>query len=127
MLNNSPKTVLLVDDEEDVLIYLGNILRREGYGVLCAATGAKALELAGKKLPDVIILDILLPDIPGGDVAEKLSGDKTTSGIPIIFLSALMRSQEEDGVSMTGKRYILAKPAKKEDILSLVSKVLNPV
>lgn len=125
MADISSKKILVVDDEEDVQTYLGNILKRNNYGVIVAADGKNCLELAKKELPDLIILDIMLPDIPGDDIASKLSEDPATRNIPIIFLTALMRKQEEGGMMKTGKRYILAKPAMKEEILALVKKIIT--
>ncbi len=124
MADISSKKILVVDDEEDVQIYLGNILKRHNYNVIVAADGSKGLDLAKIELPDLIILDIMLPDIDGGDVASKLSEDPITRNIPIIFLTALIRKQEEEKMMKTGNRYILAKPAMKEEILSLIRKIL---
>lgn len=125
MADITSKKILVVDDEKDIQIYLGNILKRNNYNVIVAADGRNGLALAKKELPDLIILDIVLPDIEGGDVASKLSEDPDTMNIPIIFLTALMRKQEEEEIMKTGKRYILAKPAMKEEILNLISKVLG--
>jgi CheY-like chemotaxis protein len=125
MSDITSKKILVVDDEEDVQIYLGNILKRHNYNVIIAANGSSGLDLAKKELPDLILLDIMLPDIEGGDVASKLSEDPATRNIPVIFLTALMRKQEEEKIMKTGKHYILAKPAMKEEILGLIRKVLG--
>ena len=125
MADISSKKILVVDDEEDVQIYLGNILKRNNYSVIIAANGSNGLDLAKKELPDLIILDVMLPDIEGGDVASKLSEDAVTRNIPIIFLTALMRKQEEEAIMKTGKHYILAKPAMKEEIIALINKILK--
>lgn len=125
MVDIYSKKILVVDDEEDVQIYLGNILKRHNYNVIVAADGSNGLDLAKKELPDLIVLDVMLPDIEGGDVASKLAEDPVTRNIPIIFLTALIRKQEEEAMMKTGKRYILAKPAMKEEILALINKILN--
>ncbi|MFH1398028.1 MAG: response regulator [Candidatus Omnitrophota bacterium] len=125
MADISSKKILLVDDEEDVQVYLGNILKRHNYKVIIATNGNNGLDLAKQELPDLIVLDIMLPDIEGSDVASKLSEDPVTRNIPIIFLTAIIRKQEEEAMMKTGKHYILAKPAMKEDILALINKILN--
>ncbi len=124
MADISSKKILVVDDEEDVQVYLGNILKRHNYNVIVSADGRNGLDLAKKELPDLIVLDVMLPDIEGGDVASKLSEDPITRNIPVIFLTALIRKQEEEKMMKTGNRYILAKPAMKEEILALINKIL---
>ncbi len=125
MADISSKKILVVDDEEDVQVCLGNILKRNNYKVIIAANGSNGLDLAKKELPDLIILDIMLPDIEGSDVASKLSEDPVTRNIPVIFLTAILRKREEEEMMKTGKHYILAKPAMKEDILALINKILK--
>src|SRR3989338_8665597 len=95
MLNNKPKKILLVDDEKDVLVYLGNILRRAHFDVVTAESGQEAIEAARKSSPDLIILDILIPDISCTGVATILSEVESTKHIPIIFLTGMINKQEE--------------------------------
>lgn len=125
MTDISAKKIMVVDDEADVLEYLSNILRRHNYNVISTSKGREALELAQSHLPDLIILDIALPDIDGGEVASALADNASTSGIPIIFLTALMRKEEEELLGKTGRRYIIAKPAMKEQILGMIKKIIK--
>lgn len=81
------KTILIVDDEEDIIQLLDYNLKREGYDTLVAYTGKEALEFA-KLNPDLILLDIMIPDIDGLEVIKKLKRDKSTAKIPVIFLTA---------------------------------------
>ncbi len=80
------KKVLIVDDEPDVLEVLGRRLTQAGYQVIKAQNGEDGILKAKKELPNLIILDIIMPDMDGGSVANKLKEDKTTKDIPIIFL-----------------------------------------
>ena len=124
-----PKKILVVDDEEDALVPLSNILRRAQYAVITTTKGEEAIALSKQKLPDLIILDILLPDIDGGSVAEILSQEPSTAGIPIIFLTGILSKEEEllskqEGGRKSGKHYMLAKPVTKEDLLQVIQKIL---
>ena len=80
--------ILVVDDEPDQLRILEKLLAARGHTVITATCGSDAIILARTKHPDLIILDIALPDILGGEVAATLKQYPQTSGIPIIFLSA---------------------------------------
>lgn len=89
--------ILVVDDEEDILELVRYNLTREGYNVLCASTGEVGLNNAKSKLPDLIILDLMLPGIDGLDVARSLKNDNNTKNIPIIMLTA--KGEEADIVT----------------------------
>lgn len=89
--------ILVVDDEEDILELVRFHLAREGYHVLSALSGEKALETARKEVPDLIVLDLMLPGIDGLEVARKLRNDAGTKAIPIIMLTA--KGEEADVVT----------------------------
>jgi signal transduction histidine kinase/DNA-binding response OmpR family regulator len=83
-----PGTALVVDDELQARELVAAILEPEGYRVLRAATGEEGVTLAQARLPDVVLLDLLLPGISGFEVVDQLKGDSATRGIPIIILTA---------------------------------------
>lgn len=125
MSNPSLKKILVVDDEEEILTHITNILKRANYEVISTTRGKEALELATNLRPDLIILDIVLPDMGGSEVAAMLVQNPTTSNIPIIFLTGILTKQEEEAVeSKTGKRCIIAKPATAEELLRAVNRAL---
>lgn len=93
----SKEKILVVDDEEDLLELARYTLSREGYDVLCASKGEEGLNAAKKGIPDLIILDLMLPGIDGLDVARALKNDNSTKNIPIIMLTA--RGEEADIVT----------------------------
>ncbi|MGE5279461.1 MAG: response regulator transcription factor [Deltaproteobacteria bacterium] len=115
------KSILLVDDEKDILESLGASLRRNGYRVFAAPTGREALVLAKRERPQLIILDLILPDVDGSDVAARLLGDPETRDIPVIFLTSIMTKEEQhtEGTQV-GKRCVVAKPCRPEEILAHV-------
>lgn len=121
----STQTILLVDDEEDILELLRYNLTAEGYRVLCAESGETALEIAGMQKPDLIVLDLMLPGIDGLDVAAILKKDKKTSHIPIIMLTA--KGAESDvvtGLEMGADDYV-SKPFSPRVLNARVKAVLR--
>jgi two-component system alkaline phosphatase synthesis response regulator PhoP len=101
------KTILIVDDERDIVDMLKYNLEKEGYRVLAAPDGKKALEMA-MKVPDLVLLDVMMPELDGWEVARRLRGEKKTSEIPIVFLTA--RTSEVDeivGLELGADDYIV--------------------
>jgi DNA-binding response OmpR family regulator len=115
------KSVLIIDDEVDILNSLSVFLRRQGYATLVADTGKEGIRLAQKEVPSLIILDLILPDIDGSDVAVRLLENSLTKDIPIVFLTSVVRKteQQEPG-EMVGNRCIVAKPCPPDEILTLI-------
>ncbi len=119
------KTILVVDDEPDVTRAVAVNLGARGYKVLAAHKGEEGLDLARQRKPDAIILDVMLPDINGLEIARRLKGDPDTAGIPIIFLSA--RAQKDDqvrGLEAGGAVYI-TKPFSNEELCSTVETLVH--
>ena len=88
------KKILAVDDEAEVLILLKKRLESAGYEVFTATNGASAIELAKSELPNLIILDIMMPGLDGSETAVMLHNDPKTKDIPILFLTAIVREEE---------------------------------
>lgn len=81
-------TILIVDDDRANRELVEDLLRPDGYFFVTAATGKQALTAVAKRAPDLILLDVTMPDMDGFAVAMKLKKDPATAGIPIIMLSA---------------------------------------
>ena len=105
------KKILIVDDEKDALYILEKELTARGYSVIAADNGNDALNLAKSEHPDLIILDIWMPDMDGSEVAARLKKDFITKDIPVIFLTCLFqkREGEEQGRVVAGS-VLIAKP-----------------
>ena len=86
--------ILVVDDEEDLLELVRYTLAKEGHSITCVDTGEKAVESVRRKLPDLIVLDLMLPGIDGLEVCRRLKIDSKTREVPIIMLTA--KSEERD-------------------------------
>ena len=120
------KKILVVDDEKDVLLVLEKSLTAEGYSVITAENGNDGLTSATTQHPDLIILDVALPDMLGGEVAVKLKEDPRTKNIPIVFLSAMFTSTEESqrGHVVDGN-VMFAKPYDVEKLLAALRNLLG--
>jgi CheY-like chemotaxis protein len=116
------KKILIVDDEEHVLLVLENRLSKAGYSVIKATNGKDAIALAKEELPELIISDLFMPDIDGADVVGMLEQDPKTKDIPVIFLTALLRKDEEKERKIVSGRYFLAKPYDPDQLLKEVAK-----
>lgn len=118
--------ILLVDDEREFSMVLGDRLEDEGYSVVTAFDGKSALDTAKAEQPDIILLDIILPDMDGNIVAGKLRETPGTRDIPIIFLTGLLSQEEaaKRGSSIAGSVFV-AKSAKMGALFAEIKKLLN--
>ena len=118
-------TILVVDDEEDIVELVELNIAREGYRVLTCGTGEQALKLAGSKLPSLVILDLMLPGIDGLEVCKKLKSDPKTQNIPIVMLTA--KGEESDivtGLELGADDYI-TKPFSGKVLVARVRRILR--
>ncbi len=117
--------ILVIDDERDLVELIRLNLQRNGYEVLYAHDGKVGLEIARKHLPDLIILDLMMPGLTGQEVATRLKGDSQTTAIPLLMLTA--RSEETDiivGLSLGADDYV-SKPFSMKVLLARVAAVLR--
>ncbi len=115
-------TILVVDDERKIRDLVRAYLEREGYSVLLAESGQDALDVAGRASPDLVVLDLMLPDLSGEEVARSL---RSVSDVPIIMLTA--KAAEEDRVAglRLGADDYLAKPFSPRELVARVEAVLR--
>ncbi len=117
-------TILIVDDERDIVKALAYNLQKHGHRVLTAFSGREALSEA-QKLPDLILLDVMLPDIDGWDVARALKREKRTSGIPFFFVTAKGSEMDEVIGLELGAVDFIRKPIGMEALLARIRSVLR--
>ncbi len=118
------KQILIVDDDPISIEILRRSLSAAGYSVISAFNGRQALKIAAKTSPDLIVLDIVMPGLDGGKVANILKKDIITKNIPIIFLSSLIKEKEEKIISKKEKIASLSKPYNQEKMLKEIKKLL---
>ena len=116
-MENSEITILLVDDEPDILEFLGYNLEREGYRVLKAKNGEKALKLAREGKPMLIILDVMMPGMDGMETCNRLRSMPELEGTVIAFLSARGEDYSQIAGFDAGADYYLAKASFHDDAL----------
>jgi CheY-like chemotaxis protein len=120
----SQRTVLVVDDEESVRQLIVVMLELEGHRVLEADCGAKALEVVAAHHVDLITLDVMMPDLDGWEVAERLDGQPATSSIPRLMVSGMPLHQLNESPGATRAAAVLAKPFDFAEFVSLVQLLL---
>jgi CheY-like chemotaxis protein len=120
-----PRTILVVDDDKAQLVFLEHRLQKQGYRVLTAATGRVACERALDERPDLILLDLRLPDLDGFQVCSQLADDPRTCAVPIIILSALERPNIVRQSRAVGGAYYLRKPYDPNVLLTLIEQSLQ--
>lgn len=117
--------ILIVDDEEANLQLIGKILQNLDVDITLASSGKEALQLLESLVPDLIILDIIMPSMSGFDVCRKIKSRKPTSEVPIIFLSAKVDSEDIIKGFDIGARDYITKPFIKEELVARVEAQLN--
>jgi CheY-like chemotaxis protein len=124
---NTKRKVLIVDDEEDIRRLLRRVLGDRGYEVIEASRGLEALQHVRDHVPDLILLDAMLPEVHGFDICRRIKGSKRYGHIPIIMVSAIYRGWRfaEDLRESYGVETFLEKPFKIGEVLSAVHRALE--
>jgi two-component system alkaline phosphatase synthesis response regulator PhoP len=124
------KTILVVDDEPDYASIVQGHLTKAGYQVDAVYSGADALERVRKNPPDLIVLDVMMPEMDGYEVCSELKGNQETAGIPVIMLTAVAsqvpstRYSHYDAMNLEAEDY-LPKPASADEIQERVANLLK--
>jgi len=122
---SAKKKILVVEDEPDYRIILREVLGKAGFVVVDAATGEAGLELYRTESPDLVLLDVMLPDMTGFEICEKIRKGKVRPLTPILFCTARSAvSQLAKGVKLGGTDYVI-KPFVTEDLLARVRAALQ--
>ncbi|MCA9441470.1 MAG: response regulator, partial [Candidatus Omnitrophica bacterium] len=120
--NIDGRKILVIDDDPAVTDLMSRYLEREGYNVRVAYTGKEGLELAREERPDVITLDVLMPEMDGWTVLDALKKDPSLSEVPVIMLTFL--DDQQKGFSL-GASDFLRKPVRRETVVYLLQKHLR--
>ena len=124
--DTSKGTIVIADDEPHLRLVLERLLREEGYTVHSATDGVEALSLARSVRPDLLVLDIMMPNLDGSGVAAALRDDPATAHLPIVFLTAVLTHEDQFRLNQrrTDQVY-LAKPYDVDELLATVRRMLG--
>ncbi len=121
------KKILVIDDEEKFCKIVKMALEAKGqYSVSTSTRGKEGIALAKAKKPDLILLDIMMPGMPGAQVAEELLEDSSLHSVPIIFVTAVISKEEvERNGGFIGGRNFIAKPVTREELCRRIDSLLR--
>ncbi|GJL95378.1 MAG: response regulator [Hyphococcus sp.] len=120
-----PKTVLIVEDNELNMKLFHDLLEAHGYDTIEARTGPEALELASKHHPDLILMDIQLPEVSGLEVTQKIKDNAELADIPIIAVTAFAMKGDEERIRQGGCEDYIPKPISVVSFLEKVKRYLD--
>ena len=122
------KKALVVDDEEDCREFVRAVLEPEGFEVITAENGRECLEKVKSDRPDLVVMDVMMPEMHGYDACDELKSDESTRSIPVILLTGVTKRlhdttfSHQQGMETEADDYI-AKPVDPEDLLQAVRKL----
>ena len=118
-------TVLIVEDNEKNMKLARDVLQAKGYTTLEAVTGEDGVKLAKEKKPDLVLMDIQLPDISGIEALKQIRADTRTARIPVIALTASVTPTDRSQITEAGFDAFLAKPIVLREFLDTVKRLLE--
>ncbi|PCI99020.1 MAG: DNA-binding response regulator [Flavobacteriales bacterium] len=121
----SNEKILLVDDEQDIIEFLGYNLRKEGFDVLTATSGREAIEIAKENNPDLIILDVMMPEMDGIETCQEIRSTEGLKDVLIAFLSARGEDYSQVAGFDAGADDYITKPIKPRLLVSRVKAILR--
>jgi DNA-binding response OmpR family regulator len=119
------KRILIVEDEESLLKLETILLTVKGYEVSGATTGKAALEKLSAGTFDLVLLDIMLPDIEGYDICSRIKEDPRHAGIPVVMLTARKSTEDQERGTSCGADAYLTKPFKSAMIIEVIERLLS--
>ncbi len=125
MDNKTIKRILCIEDEPEMIDLIRLILGRRGFDVAGAAGGTAGLKAVRDQLPDLVLLDLMMPDMDGWEVYQQMKADEATRHIPVIVVTAKAQSIDKVlGLHIAKVDDYIAKPFSPQDLLNSVEKVL---
>ena len=124
-MSQRKRTILIVDDEEDVLDLLQLVFETSGFAVRRAATGKSAVSIAYEEPPDVVLLDVMMPEMDGWQVLRTLKGDERTRKVPVVMLSARAERRDKMIGLQEGAEGYIAKPFSPAEVVREVQSFLE--
>jgi len=126
MTDKIKKQILCIEDDEEMINLIGLILNRRGYEVRGANSGVSGLELIRRQKPDLILLDLMMPEMDGWEVYQQIKADEPTKDIPVIVVTAKAQSIDKVlGLHIAKVDDYITKPFSPQELLDSIEKVLN--
>ena len=122
---NTSKKILIVDDEPDILEFLSYNFRKKGYAIITANNGIDGIKKAKAELPNLIISDILMPEMDGVEMCLELRSDLLIKKIPFVFLTAVSDDYKVLYAMTSGADQFVSKPIKFEYLLHIVEHIIE--
>ena len=119
------KQLLLIDDDPNLILLVKDYLEFRGFEVVTAENGREALEILNQQIPDMIICDVMMPEMDGYTLVQKVRDDARTSWVPVLFLSAKGQSQDRVKGLNTGADVYMVKPFEPEELVAQVESSLK--
>lgn len=120
------KHILIVEDEESLLKLETILLKVKGYDVTGAITGNDALDKLSKIEFDLVLLDIMLPDIDGFEICKRIRKDPRTESLPVVMLTAKRSQDDQERGAACGANAYITKPFKSAVIIDVIERLINP-
>ncbi|MBM9595686.1 response regulator transcription factor [Roseitranquillus sediminis] len=118
-------TVLLIEDEPNIMEAMRFILSRDGWHVHCHSDGATALDAVRQRDPDVVVLDVMLPNRSGYDILRDLRGDPATAALPVLMLTARGQKRDREMAERHGASLFMTKPFSNAEVLDSLRHLLG--
>jgi two-component system, OmpR family, response regulator VicR len=126
MTENNSKLILCIEDEPEMIDLIRLILSRRGFEIRGANSGLEGLEIIRKDHPDLVLLDLMMPEMDGWEVYQQMKADETTKTIPVIVVTAKAQSIDKVlGLHIAKVDDYIAKPFSPQELLASVEKVLG--
>lgn len=122
---DTQRTIMVVDDNPDIITIVKTILEGKGYRVMSASSGQELLNMLNGQKPDLIILDIMMPEMDGLEVLSRLKGVTETVSIPVILLTAKVQYEDVLGGYKLGADYYITKPFTSTQLVNGINLLLG--
>lgn len=119
------KRVLLIEDEPNIIEAIRFVLSRDGWVVETHSDGTSAADTVRVKMPDVVILDVMLPGRSGYDILQELRADAATSGLPVLMLTARGQKKDRELAERYGASRFMTKPFSNADVLAALRELVG--
>ena len=127
MNNTTVKRIICIEDEPEMIDLIQLILNRRGFKVTGAAGGKEGLQMVRDTHPDLVLLDLMMPDMDGWEVYQQMKADETTRGIPVIVVTAKAQNIDKVlGLHIAKVDDYIAKPFSPQELIDSVERIFSP-